>query len=542
MNERRSILRLVSWLQRARPAPRLLLRAMVAGTLAELTGLALFVGAPYLLLFSASHHRLVAGSTLAILLIIIELLAFARSPLRFGERIAAHDLGLYSVTTWRHWLTVTVGSWPYSRWSAASTGDLLERALGDTDVLQDLWLRCLVPLGSIAVGTLTADVALAFWNSPSINAPVAAASLILTQLLFLSALVAQFNSMDRDERLVRQARSARTAARVELPAAAPELTLLGAHEILASRVASHSAHVERREARRDRRDVVNSLLIVAGPLVAVGLLSLFARHGRHLAGRDAVVVLLLAVATIELLFVARQALAVAVAVATSADRLDELQYPAPLTEASWPANGLLDVEPLYWQHGNHVVLDGLTITVAPGRHVAITGPNGAGKSTLLRLLARLEETPRSTVTLGGVELLAIDEISLRRHLAYVAADPGLLTGVVDQVVRVGRPTADDPVTALRELGIEVTSSDRFEHLSRGEAQRVALVRGLLDEPSIVLLDEPTSGLGPVESHQLLVWLAKREATLIIATHDPLVVQWCEDVYELENGQLRLINR
>ena len=59
-------------------------------------------------------------------------------------------------------------------------------------------------------------------------------------------------------------------------------------------------------------------------------------------------------------------------------------------------------------------------------------------------------------------------------------------------------------------------------------------------PNIIILDEPTSGLGVAETQQVLELLSSTTATVIVATHDPQVMQWCDDVYELSNNQLRSI--
>ena len=90
------------------------------------------------------------------------------------------------------------------------------------------------------------------------------------------------------------------------------------------------------------------------------------------------------------------------------------------------------------------------------------------------------------------------------------------------------------------MSIDATPSTKWEDLSRGEKQRVAVVRSMVTAPNIIVLDEPTSGLGDAETHQVLELLSSTSATVIVATHDPLVMQWCDDVYELSNNQLRSI--
>ena len=129
MNE--DLARLRRWLRRAQP-PRAQLRAraLLTGFVATVTNVALLVGAVALLVDSATRPGLRA---VAIVLIVIEFFAFLRSPLRFSERMAAHRLGYAAVTRWRRWLVLVVGQLNYSQWRTYASGDLLERALGDTD-------------------------------------------------------------------------------------------------------------------------------------------------------------------------------------------------------------------------------------------------------------------------------------------------------------------------------------------------------------------------------------------------------------------------
>ena len=105
--------RLVRWLRRAQPPAFDLTRAILAGSVATLTSVGLLVGAVGLLVESARRPGLAA---VAGVLIIIEVLAFLRSPLRFFERVSAHRLGFEAVTRWRRWLVAMVGRWDYTRW------------------------------------------------------------------------------------------------------------------------------------------------------------------------------------------------------------------------------------------------------------------------------------------------------------------------------------------------------------------------------------------------------------------------------------------
>jgi ABC-type lipoprotein export system ATPase subunit len=80
-------------------------------------------------------------------------------------------------------------------------------------------------------------------------------------------------------------------------------------------------------------------------------------------------------------------------------------------------------------------------------------------------------------------------------------------------------------------------SDRFVHLSRGEAQRAALARALLREPAVLLLDEPTSGLGPRERRRVIERLNECGASMVVATHDEELIAMCDQRLKLSDGRL-----
>jgi ATP-binding cassette subfamily C protein CydC len=529
------------WLQRAHPPLRSVLAAVAAATFAAATGLALFVGAPYLLVFSSTHTKLVAGSTLAIALVVVELVAFLRSPLRFVERLTSHDLGLQSVTQWRRWLLSTVGSWSFSKWRSAANGDLLERAMADTDALQDLWIRCVVPIVSLTLAMLGADFYVAQLGAHRFNSVESALFLLGVQALVLLVLAGQFPLLATCEREVRTARASRTGRQLELQQVASEWALLGRSDFVVSMLRGHNEEVATAELRRDRSWRGSRRFVAAAGLLGFAVCA--NGPGFHnLGSRQGLVVVLVALATAELANVAGNSLRAAVAVAVSAERLDDLSIALPEGREPWPTNSMITVRSLSHSEGGRVILNHVSLSIPPQRRVAFVGPTGAGKSTLLRLLARLDDAAPRTITVAVKSLEAIEEMALRRHLSYLSAEPALLEGNVETVLRAGREQTFALAPALEQLGVGQPESGRFEHLSRGEAQRVGLVRALVNEPDVLLLDEPTAGLGASERALVLHCLSQLHATIIVATHDEELAAWCDDRYELRDGELTIISR
>lgn len=523
------IARLRRWLRRAQPPRQQLLRALLMGFVATATNVALLVGAIALLVESSTRPGLRA---VTIVLVFVELFAFLRSPLRFGERLTAHRLGYAAVTRWRRWLVLAVGQLDYSRWRTYASGDLLERALSDTDELQDLWLRFVIPFLDVIAVMVASDVVVAtlpphgHWWTYAVN-------LLVLQVIGIGGLSYLARGELARDRELRRARGVYRAALVELSAATPEIALLGRVTLAETRseLATATLQSAERDLRRYRRSS-NVVVIVMSLLALVGVVSHPATSSVWL-----VVAVMIGLANFELLSNIRSSLSAAVEVSGGGERLEALATTVHSGTRAWPDGATLRVERLTLDEDGRTLVRDADLTVAPGRRVAVIGESGVGKSTLLRALSRLDPATSGSITIGGISISDIAEDEFRRHLTYVASEPGLTRGYAADVVGLGRTSERDPHRDLAALGVESDRTTRFEELSRGERVRVAIVRALVTSPSIYVLDEPTAGLGSNETARVLELLAGTGATVIVATHDNEVVTWCDVVVELRASEL-----
>lgn len=526
--------RLLRWLRRAQPPRGTLWRALIAGVVASVVNVALLVGAVALLVESAARPglRTVLGA-----LIVIELFAFLRSPLRFTERLSAHRLGFVAVSRWRRWLVLTVGAFTFTRWRSFAAGDLLERSLRDTDELQDLWLRCVIPLATSGTVMALSDVAIGLM-APHGGWWDYAGDLLAVQVLGIAALAANVGPLIRRDRVLRRARAHYRAQLVELSAATPAFALLGRLEFANNRAASSAARLRHAEAAlMKRRGLSNA---VAPVMTSLGLGALVVRPSS--APLWLVVAALLALATFDSLNVIRDALDTAVRVSAAAERLEELDHAARRGATPWTGEPSVRLDHVRIVEEGAVLVDDATLVVGPGRRVALVGASGVGKSTLLRAIAALDEVVAGTIAIGDVSITDLEEADLRRRVAYVASEPGLTRGYAVDVVHLGRTSSRDANDDLAALGIEIESTTRWEDLSRGERARVAVVRAMVTSPSLYLLDEVTSGLGADETTAVLSLLGSTGATVIFATHDRQVMAWCDEVVELADAALREFRR
>jgi len=188
------------------------------------------------------------------------------------------------------------------------------------------------------------------------------------------------------------------------------------------------------------------------------------------------------------------------------------------------------------RRARRIVLEQLSVAVAPGEFVCLLGPNGAGKSSLLRTLAGLQPPLGGTVLLGGSNLRELPRGEVARRVAAVLTeqqDTGRLTG--RDLVGLGRHPhtgwfgrLDDDDRGIVTAALDTVSAahlaDRVvAELSDGERQRVMIARALAQQPTIIILDEPAAFLdvtARVELVALLRRLAREQhLAIVLATHD-----------------------
>jgi ABC-type lipoprotein export system ATPase subunit len=201
------------------------------------------------------------------------------------------------------------------------------------------------------------------------------------------------------------------------------------------------------------------------------------------------------------------------------------------------------------------VLRGANFSATGGELVAITGASGAGKSTLLQLLGGLDAPDAGTIQLDQTVITNARPRELAdlraRSVGFVFQSHRLLPDLTAwenvamplAIARVRWKAARDrAVAALEQVGLADRARDAIGHLSGGEQQRVALARGLVNQPALVLADEPTGNLdaetGSAIGDLLEVYCRAFQAIVLVATHNEQLAHRCDRILHLSNGALQ----
>ena len=201
--------------------------------------------------------------------------------------------------------------------------------------------------------------------------------------------------------------------------------------------------------------------------------------------------------------------------------------------------------------GEREVLDGVDLGVPAGGFVAVVGESGCGKSTLAALLLGRLRGYRGSLTVGGVEVGALDAVDLLAHVTYVGHESYLFKGTVRENLLIAAPGAtDDELWAALEAtrlagflrgegGLDTALAERGSNLSGGQRQRLAIARALLHETPIYVFDEATSNVD-AESEDAIMGAVQglaRRATVVLISHRLANVVGADEIFVLDGGRV-----
>ena len=198
------------------------------------------------------------------------------------------------------------------------------------------------------------------------------------------------------------------------------------------------------------------------------------------------------------------------------------------------------------------VLADFSLHIRAGETVALVGHTGAGKTSVARLIARFYEFQKGRILVDGMDIRTLDLRAYRRQLGIVSQMPFLFTGTVLDNIRYARPDAtEEEILELANRigngewletfpqGLHTEVGERGSHLSMGQRQLVALMRVLVQRPSIFILDEATASIDPFTEWQIqqALNLIMADTTSIIIAHRLFTVQAADRIIVMQQGRI-----
>jgi bacitracin transport system ATP-binding protein len=219
---------------------------------------------------------------------------------------------------------------------------------------------------------------------------------------------------------------------------------------------------------------------------------------------------------------------------------------------------ILEATKVYKIYGNKFnkqdVLKGIDISVEKGEFVSIMGASGSGKTTLLNVLSSIDKASHGSIKINGTEMTQMKEKQLaefrKYHLGFIFQEYNLLDTLTVKenillplsITKISRREAEQKFAGVaNELGIFDIKDKYPNEISGGQKQRTSAARAFIHEPSIIFADEPTGALDSKSASDLLNKMSdlnqKRQATILMVTHDPVAASYCSRVVFIKDGQV-----
>jgi ABC-type lipoprotein export system ATPase subunit len=216
------------------------------------------------------------------------------------------------------------------------------------------------------------------------------------------------------------------------------------------------------------------------------------------------------------------------------------------------AGANVSVEHVYRCFGAVTVIDDVSLTVEAGESIGLTGASGSGKTTLLQMIGSLDPPSRGEITVDGIDVtnlhhparFRLETVGFVFQLHHLLPELTAQQNVELPLLAAKwsrRERAQRTAESLREVGLGDRLHALPADLSGGERQRVAIARALAARPKLILADEPTGALDSRASlhiWQLLEQVSEQHGTtMIIASHDPAVVERTDRTLNLVDGRI-----
>lgn len=204
---------------------------------------------------------------------------------------------------------------------------------------------------------------------------------------------------------------------------------------------------------------------------------------------------------------------------------------------------LFNLKDIECKFDNKIVLKKLSLIINKGQHLLIHGDSGSGKTTLINLMAGLMRPVSGSITFEKKNYHDLTDADLdilrSKNFGFIFQRLHLIGHLnIEQNISIAKNKEDSQCykKLIEDLGLGKMKTQKVRNLSVGEAQRVAIARGVVNNPKVIFADEPTSALDDVNATKVIDLILSQtkntKATLIVSTHDHRIKKLFSNVIEL----------
>lgn len=546
------ILRLLGFL---RPASRQVLLSILAGLATIGSGIGMLGTSAYLIANAALHPSI---AELQVAIVGVRFFGISRGVFRYLERLISHSVNLKLLSEIRVWFYRQVEPLAPAGLQAFSSGDLLQRSVGDIEILENFYVRVISP---VIVALITSAGVSWFVGITYPTLSWILASGLLVNGFVLPVITYTLNRKNSKELIDRQ--SDYSSEVVEYIQGLGELQLFDAKKEYRTRLIASADRFSRLHLRNSLANGLNNglSLVFTNLTVAASLWILIPVVSRgEIPGTSLAVIAMIILASFEAVTPLPMAAQQIGASYEAAKRLfaiadmDRDHLPAETGKLpDHPAEELKIAHLQFRYPGDDpFMLDDLSLELHPGKKIGMVGPSGSGKSSLVNLLLRYWDYQQGEIKLDSNDLKSLDPEYTREQFGVVVQKPFLFNASLRENLRMAAPECNDEemVHALQQVslgswlndlpsGLDTWLGENGLQMSGGEKQRVAVAQVILRNPAFILLDEPTANLDPITSHQMinqLLDLFGGKGVLLI-THDLTNLKRMDEIIVIENGMV-----
>lgn len=472
-----------------------------------------------------------------------------RVVLRYLERLVSHGATFRAIADLRVWFFRGFAARSAGGLGFRPAGDLISRLVNDIEALDGLYLRILVPAAA-ALFVVPATALLTGREAAWVGAVVAA---LFTLAAFVLPVLVARDAMRTGVGLAEAASGLRIAA-LDTLTGLREVRAFGAEARMQATIADREALlIGRQRAAAHHVAWAGAAGLLCGQLAIVALL---ATRGAPAALEVAsVFIVIAAFESISLL--PRAGVSAGTAAAAARRVLDvaegDTPTPDPVHPKPMPAGSGLKFSGVdfRWSADAPAVLDGLSLDIPAGAHVALLGPSGAGKSTLAALALKVVAPQGGQILLGGTDIAELAANDVRHRIAWLGQTTHIFDDNIRNNLKLGRSDATeaqmwcaldeaaigDWVRALPEQ-LDTWLGEGGARVSGGQGRRIALARALLSTAPVLILDEPCAGLDAEAEKAFFATLntASEGRTVLLIAHRLTGAERLDRIWRLSNGK------